>query len=144
MEVYYNSSTINRAKLLVCQKRIVRVMYGVDSRTHTNSLFASSGLLKLPELNRYQTLIYMYKALFCGGDETLRALRRNRDNHSYGTRNGCKLIVPRFSRTKSKQSLVYVAAQYWNDLPVNVDDCHNLGSFKRQLKFSLLKMYESS
>ena len=49
------------SKLIVLQKRAVRLCTNSIRKAHSEPLFVKLGLLKLSEINKYQTLLFMYK-----------------------------------------------------------------------------------
>ena len=141
LEIYFNSTVSNKNKILTCQKRAIRLIHKVNYNFHTNSLFKNSKILKISDLHSFQCLIYMYKALYLDGDSDLEALSKNSDNHSHNTRNSFKLIVPYFKKAKSQQSILYIAVNLWNNLPIEIAANENIDSFKCKLRKYFIDAY---
>ena len=57
------ASPTNLNKLIVMQKKFIRIISKTDYYAHTSPLFKNLNLLKLNDIFKYFTLIYMYKAL---------------------------------------------------------------------------------
>ena len=48
-------------KLIILQKRIVRIITRIGRIDHTSLLFKSLNILKVPDINILQTSLFMYK-----------------------------------------------------------------------------------
>ena len=97
-------------RLLILQKKAVRIIAGVSPRTHTKPLFTDMKILTLKGIFQYSVGLFMYK--FVKG--MLPALFDNlfkyvNQVHAHFTRNSLDLVVP-FSRTSRGQKKYFL---YW-------------------------------
>lgn len=63
-EVWGNTYKSNMNPFYLLQKRAIGIIHKADYREHTNLLFINSGLLKLQELVKLQTLLVMCRAKY--------------------------------------------------------------------------------
>ena len=105
-------------RLLILQKRIVRVLARAPFNSHTSALFQDLGILKIEQINIYQVGEFMHRYThnqlpnaFCNYFKYIS------DQHSHYTRNkGNKYLVD-FSRTNIRKfSLVIWGPRLWNSL----------------------------
>ena len=94
--VWGGTSMVYFNKLIVQQKRIIRILGKVPPRTHTSELFHRFGILKLVDLYKFQVLIYMYKAM---------SENRFTIQHTVNTRQR-NLAVPQFHRLTTTQRAI--------------------------------------
>ena len=83
-------------KILVAQKRVIRIVFNVHYRAHTNILFHSNKLLKVEDIYVLQLGSIMYD--FENGtlpDALVQLFRKNSQIHSYNTRQASALHIPR-------------------------------------------------
>ena len=119
--------------LFLLQKRAIRVINGADYLAHTNPLFLSSGILKLEDLHIFNLCVHIYK---------FRNLYSERE-HDHNTRSTGNL-VPTFQRTNlTQRSLFYCAPLAWNVLPSDVKNSSSVRTFKKNLKFYLISLYNT-
>jgi len=131
--VWGGASKVHIDKLVLLQKRALRVITNSSYREHTNPLFIRTRILKLEDLYKFELCIYMYKR--CALGEIVRA------GHSYDTRKR-EDAIPVFQRLSlSQNSLSYAAPRAWNALPDHLRCMPNLNRFKSELKAYLLSNY---
>ena len=119
--------------LRVLQKRVLRIMHNQNYLAHTNHLFYSSGILKIPEINFFVHACYMYKNV------DLNSFSRN---HGYNTRNSSTLL-PNFHRlTLTQHSISRIGPIVWNHVPTYVKQASSFPGFKRSLKQFLVSTYD--
>ena len=117
--------------LFVLQKRAIRVIHRTPFPSHTNSLFYSSKILKLRDINILNQCIYVFKN-FSQFPTVF---------HDYPVRNQSQL-VPRFQRTTLTQhSIFYSAPHEYNALPEFVKSSTSLNVFKHRVKNHLISLY---
>ena len=116
-------------RLIMLQKRAVRVITGSDYLARTNPLFHKTGLLKIQDIHIYLLAVYMYHK------------QKNFPEHSYHTRFKCN-SRPSFQRLASTQrSLLYSAPMAWNSVPLEIRNSSSISVFKSKLKHNLLSKY---
>ena len=60
IQVWGSTYQSHLSKLVILQKKIVRIIHGVPSRTHTEPLFSELNILKVSNLYIYNIALFMY------------------------------------------------------------------------------------
>ena len=114
--VYGNSGKTIIDQLFKIQKKIVRNVQGVGRRVHTNRLFASLEILKVPDLIQYNTRIVGWKIWnetaprnLCEGYEKKRS---NRTTRSATDR---KFEIPFCKKKKMEIAPCFSVPKIWNE-----------------------------
>ena len=142
IEAYYGTYQTLTNKLFILQKKSVRAINKLPYNEHTNLAFKNMGILKLKDLFTYQIATFMYKTIYMSQNPDLsNELLRNQDVHSYETRQRNKLILPRITKHRSKNSILYQGVSVWNSIPVNVHENVSLSKFKNKLKENIISSY---
>ena len=136
----------NLKSLITLQKRAIRVIHNAPYNGHTDPRFMSSGILKIPDLFIYQSLIFMYDYLVnrlppsFNGISTLNCDRSN----GRATRQSTLFYTPRCHSAFVRKLPLYFLPHLWNDW-TKLIKCDSLtrGSFKRQVKVYTLNKYQS-
>ena len=122
-------------KLLILQKKIIRIISGAEFLAHTNPLFVDCKILKIEELFTYLCGIQAYKLRISSSLATSTHLHNTRGNNQ---------ALPRYRRLNSSQrSLSYICPTVWNSLPEFIKCSESLNIFKNNLKTHLLENYVS-
>ena len=105
-------------KLVVLQKKIVRIMCCVNSRAHTDPLFHQLGILKISDINKY----LIGKFVFKWYHRDLPSLFNDvfvakADIHEYDTRGRQhQLHIPLVKTNLGKQNIRFRGAIIWNSI----------------------------
>ena len=136
----YNNVT---RPLFILQKKSIRAICNLDYRDHTNEHFKNLSILKLNDLNKYQTLIYLYKSLNLPNfDPILNNYIINSSNiHDHDTRNKNTITPKCFNLKKSKFNIKHNGPKLYNELPTDLKNITSLYKFKKHLKKYLLNQY---
>ena len=59
--VWGNACSTSLKKLVLLQKKIIRIIYGVNSRTSCDPVFEESGFLRFEDINKYMIARFMYR-----------------------------------------------------------------------------------
>lgn len=121
---YWGSSTAS-IRAFRLQKRAIRTMVGVSQRCSCRDLFRQLGILPLPSLFIYEVLLLIRSM------ES--ELPRNRDFHSYPTREASNFAIPKHNRTTYENNPLYVGIKLYNKLNLPCKNL-NISLFKRKLK----------
>lgn len=142
IEAYFNTAKRYTNRLVVLQKKAIRFVNALEFNAHTEGYFKSNRILKLEDLHRQFTSVYLFKTLNYDHDPILLSelIRRNRF-HIHDTRDNQKLSIPHFSLSKSQQSISYVGVKVWNSLPDSVVDSRSVAGFKNNMKESIIGSY---
>ena len=130
-----NSFKTHLQKLIILQKKIVRIITNSEFRAHTANLFVEIKIMPLEKLYIYFAGIYLYK---CRNKLTPK-LFWNVVLPSVSVRNPFNLVFKAHSKRKSQMSIRYYGPKIWNELPKTVKLSRTLSTFKFQLKKFLLK-----
>lgn len=132
-EIWGGAADVHLEKLLLLQKRIVRIITGEQYLAHTAPLFHRTGILKIKDLHTYLLAIRSYK------EYSVHNIRQ--PDHSYQTRNRNNAI-PQFQRLTLAQNSIYFAGPVvWNSLPAAIRTIESIRNFKRSVKEWLLEGY---
>ena len=133
------SSIYHLDKVTKIQKSAVRTANKLPFNTRTSPHFRNCNILKLPDLFQYRALILMYGAVYKNNNlYPFHNLPSHSNLHSYSIRNCTKLILPPFSKSKTRMSISYVGAKLWNGLPDANKTDSSLAIFKKNLRDLLM------
>ena len=134
-------------KLIVIQKKIVRVMTFNKMNAHTNPMFIQLAFLKIEDIRQLQLLSFAYDCL----NKTAPVFFHDyftpsSERHTFNTR-----LVSRgdlFPERKNTvqygiRSIEYNRARLWNMLPVALRESSSPSVFRSNLKKYLLHMHTS-
>ena len=74
-------------RILICQKRAIRYIFGVASRSHTSNLFYNGKILKIEDLYCFHLACFMYKMIRNDVPPVIESMFvKNSNVHNYPTR----------------------------------------------------------
>lgn len=118
-------------KLIVVQKRILKIMIKKDVTYPSNTLYKETSLMDPRQLFFYHSNIYQHK--------TQTNLKKN--EHTYNTRNkNYTYLPPRMQKTIGQKSYSYISSRLYNHLPNEIQDIFSQSSFKKQLRKYVLSI----
>ena len=128
----------------ILQKRAIRHIYQVNSRTSTLPLFLAREILKVQDIFKLQLTIFMYKYYNLQlPEQLLNIFTRNTDVHTHNTRhNRGPHTISRRSNVMSR-SFLCKGPDLWNNLPANLKEATSINAFKRQSKTIYLHHYDT-
>ena len=132
IEIWYGILKTNDDRLFKLQKKSIRAINCLPYAAHTNEYFKSMNLLKIDDLYKQRSLLYMYKSDLTQVIEP---------NHVYSTRNAYNLVLPRFNRARSQSTIFYKGIILWNNLPENIKTTRRENKFKSSVKSLLINEY---
>ena len=114
-QIWGNIPVTNLNKLIVLQKRAIRIICGVHPRTSTAPLFEDLNILNMAQINKYLVGQMMYR-YHIGElpDVFSNFFMYNRSVHHYDTRQSNQLHLPKFKTCLGMRSLAYWGAELWN------------------------------
>ena len=127
------------SKLEVLQKRIIRIIAGVNRREHTKPLFNDLRILTVNDLFEYNIGLFMYKHHHGWLPNVLNVFRKNSDIHDHDTRQANNLEIPKFDTGIGQRSFKYQAVKIWNNILKFLIVDIKIGTFKKYLKTYLIK-----
>ena len=110
-EVWGNSADTHLNKLLLFQKKILRIIYQTHYLAPSQPLFEKSQIFKITELYRSKILILAHKMYHS-------STTKLQPSHSYNTRSSTiTLPVPQSTSLAGHRRTSYQTAALWNALP---------------------------
>ena len=137
--VWGNTYPTNLNKMIVLQKKLIRIVTCSPYRAHSKPLLVANNVLSVNEINVYIVGIFMYNYcqdhlpnLFHG------FIQRINEVHDRNTRQSNELHV-KFARTDVRKfSLRIHGARIWNDIPMYIKHATSVNVFKQMLKKHLI------
>jgi exonuclease III len=118
------------AKIFKIQKRVIRAIAGVSSRTPCRQLFKEHNILTL-------TSLYILEAA-CFIRQHCQSLACNSDVHSYNTRQRRDIHVKACKTNVYKKSVINMGTKIYNKLPDYIKGKDSYKTFKKELKAFLI------
>ena len=119
-------------RLILLQKRVIRIMNGARFLAHTDPIFYSNGILKIHDIYKLNVGLYIYDQLSSG---------RYAREHSHYTRNRNDLRSVQARLTMCQHSISVAGPNIFNSLPPNIREAPSRDSFKIRCKNYLLSFY---
>ena len=137
--VWGNTYPTNLNKMIVLQKKLIRIITCSPYRAHSKHLLVANNVLSVNEINVYIVGIFMYNYchdhlpnLFDGFFQGINEV------HDRNTRQSNELHV-KFARTDVRKfSLRIHGARIWNDIPMYIKHATSVNVFKQMLKKHLI------
>ena len=144
IEVWYGAPNYVKQKIVVLQKRAIRIMNFLNFNDHTSLYFCNMKLLPVEYVYNLNIATYMYKTLNVQNYDIhlLGRLITHNDVHDHNTRDRFSFVTPRFNRVSFKSSICYAGVQIWNSLPDNVKNITSIKPFRRHIKDMLFSQLE--
>ena len=134
--VWGNACSVYLNKLVVLQKKVIRIMAGVKPRTPTANLFDNLNIIKVSDLNVFLIAHVMHKVHTADVINAFQCMFiTNKNIHSHETRQSDHLNIPLYHKNVGKTSIRYRGAVIWNIVLKSgiTLSCSQL-TFKQQLK----------
>ena len=134
-----NTYSTNLKKVILIQKRLIRIITCSPYRAHTEPLLLANRMLSVNEINMYVTGIFMYNYV----NQNLPVIfenyfQTNRIIHDVNTRQADDFHVP-FGRLDIRRfSIKLYGSELWNSLPNYIKCPMSVDLFKRKLRNHLL------
>ena len=134
--IWGNACATHLERLKMLQKKVVRIIAGVKPREHTDPIFKQYKLLTMNGINMFLTARFMFKihhGLII--DTFLGFFKRNREIHSYQTRQSSEYHLPCVHTELAKRNIRFHGVKNWNKLIRDgvTSDCSE-AVFKNTLK----------
>ena len=118
-----NTYNVYTNKLIILQKKIVRIISSSDYMAHTEPILKSLNLLKLTDVYNMQVAKFVFKHVTGCLSPSLNNIFTETGNiNLYATRQviGHKLIVPKVRTSLSAKCITTMGPKIWNIIPVNL------------------------
>lgn len=120
----------NMGRLLIAQKRLLRVIFDLHNTDTCRPVFKERGILTFPGIYIYKCCTYMF--------ENLHKYQTNGDNHEYHTRGRDNVRIPAHSTTVYERGPGFSCITIYRHLPRYLVKCTNARQFKKKLKEHLV------
>ena len=129
--IWGTTSKRNLDKMLLLQKRAIRICSGSTYLAHSNPIFKDLRVLKVADINLLQTALFMYKLnLNIIPDKFQSLFTKNNQIHTHHTRNANKYHLSNPKTSLAHNSIIHKGPDVWNSLPKYITQCTTLISFK--------------
>jgi hypothetical protein len=135
--VWGNCCKTTLEKLVLTQKKIIRIITNSPYRAHTAPLMYANKILSIRQINWYVTGQIMYKCIksvFKNCTIFNDYFKYNSEVHSHETRVANMLHVPYGRLDIRKSSFKIYGAYIWNYFPENITSISSLFLFKKHLR----------
>ena len=123
-------SHVNQLNIL--QKRAIRIINKKPYLSHTNYLFFSNKILRVPDISKLKVGIYMYSS---------EMYNAHQQNHVHNTRSRNNLVSSFQRLNITQNSMTYIGPKIWNEIPNYVKTASSLRTFKYLYKSFLISKY---
>ena len=142
LEAYGITSKKNIKKLQIQQNRALKILFNKDIRTNTKELHRDLQILMIKDLQRQCLAQIAYKNQSNEHNRNTQfSFEKNKDIHTYNTRQNNNLHVPHYKTKIGKQTIEYTVPKIWNDLPATIQEASNYNKFKKEIKQYYLRNY---
>lgn len=128
--IWGNASNFDVNRILVAQKKIIRLLFGIARTDSCKPYFKEHKILTFPCIYIYKCVLHTVKNISTFG--------RNSDTHNYQTRHGNLLRIPNHNTSLYEKTPSYMGIKFMNHLPVNIMEERNLNTLKNKLKMYLI------
>ena len=128
--------------LVLLQKRAVRLISKSEFRAHSSPIFKRLRILKLADINTFQTLVFMYKIKNnLLPTSSFKHVHIKTDNSLYNLRKDRDFIVEKYKTVIRKKSIAVFGPDLWHPLSDAIKSASSVIIFKRLLTDSLIDCY---
>ena len=132
-------------KLLLLQKKAIRIICQAGFRTHTDPLFYEKKILKIKDLYFFQLGQFMYNYTCDLLPDIFKSMfLKNRSFHQYPTRKSDDYHLPLLRSFFAQNTFIYEGPKFWNSLTDSLKNAPSLNTFKNKLKLYLLSAYNKN
>ena len=132
-------------KLLLLQKKALRIICRLAPLSHSDPLFHKYNVLKVHDLYLFHLGQFMF-------DYNNNALPRvfdsmfskNESFHNYPTRQSNEFHLPLFRTSLAQNTFIYTGPRFWNSLNCEIKNSRSLNCFKRRLKHFMFDSYQGT
>ena len=135
--VWGNCCAIYLSPLELALKKIVRVMTFGSRYEHTPPLFQNLSLLNIKNVNKYMSLLFVFKCLSKNNELFI---PHHIDMYNTRSNNTSMIQIPNIISFHSRQVIRWSGVELWNWLPGEVKSPASYSTFKFKLKQHLLEV----
>ena len=136
-----NAYETHLQRVIVLQKRAIRIISHAPFLAHTGPLFKNLRVLKFKDMYDYQLAIFMFQ---CHKQVLPKSLcdlfMLNSNVHEYNTRNANRYHLPQARTSSFQRTIIYNGPSKWNSIPSEFCDLKFINTFKHKFKNYLLDL----
>lgn len=136
------SSNNKLNRILLLQKRALRMINSANCYSHANPFFSKHRTLKVKDIYNHQLGSLMYQSTRNSLPSSIKSIfTPNCEIHSYFTRQAVHLHIPYTRTSLAYKTIKYEGPKLWNSLNGQLQASKNLFVFKRLFKTTLINSY---
>ena len=140
--VWGSASNSHLRRLLILQKKAIRICFNMHFRAHTAPLFKSMQLLNILDNVSFNVVLFMHKFVHQRLPKVFNAFfKKHSDVHGLNTRGKDKFYLPKLNSSFLQRSIKYQGVVEWNKLNSDLQNINNCTIFKRIFKLQLFTNY---
>ena len=125
----------NLERLVLLQKKMIRIITSSPYRAHTEPLFIANQILDVNRINDYMVSVFIYKHIKSDVPTLFSSFFQSQNSiHSHDTRRSDDLRVPKTKTNVRNFSTRINGALIWNSIPTVIRNSKSLIIFKKELK----------
>ena len=132
--IWGGASACHLNKIMLLQKRAVRIITSSNYLEHSTPLFFKLRILKIVDIYKYLCCMFAHKNLD----------KYDSVSNIYSTRNSNNLIIEYQRLNITQRSIKYIIPKFYNDIPTTIKSLTGIGPFKRGLQNFILETYVDS
>jgi len=135
----------NLLRLVILQKKIIRIICNTEYNAHTNPLFTDLSLLKFHNIQKLQICQFMFslRTNLLPGKFTDFCIY-NYQLHNYNTRSKSLFHLPKAKTNIRQFSFRYLGPTFYNSLPDQVKNSKSYATFTKHAKSYFIEKYKKS
>lgn len=140
VEIWGSTFKTTIDKIVLQQKRAIRIINKAGYYDHTNPLFLNSHVLKFRDLVYYRTMQIMFKV----NNKTLPDSVHKFfivSQSKYELRDGSKFMLPKAKKEVKRRCISFKGVQLWNSADLKLKQCTSFVMFKKSLCAFIFRSY---
>ena len=133
------TSTIHCIEIV--QKRVIRLISGVNRQCHTHILFSRCRVLKFKDLVDLKVLLVLFKIFNSMPIPNNIQCLFNKSHRLRSSRSQCQYVRNCIRTNTKAHCLSTYGVKCWNSLPVNIVKIPTVHAFTHKLKINMTKSY---
>ena len=140
-----NATVSQIQKILLLQKKAMRIICHSDYRAHTDSLFKGNNILKINDIYSLNLGTFMYQLKKKDLPKVFHNMfTTNNEYHNYPTRQASFYHLPRTRTLFANKIFTNSGPKFWNSLSPEIRETNTVYTFKRKLKAILINDYNNN
>ena len=143
IHVWGKAANVYLDKIHRLQKKIIRIVSGVPSRTHTQPLFNALKVMSVFQVYEYYVGVFMFKLNTDCLPPLFSMFERTSNIHNYSTRQHNTFYVNFVPTLRSQKNIKITGSKLWNKIIRKINVNCKISTYKTNLKKHILSSQES-